>query len=194
MPNPSIELMYLYNVRQVKGEIQVYISQCDNFPYCEFSKEDLENDINVIRLYNIDESFTYSKRAKDLIKYNPQKFYAYIILCKTKLCEFNFIINTSISIINLSKLEKYSTKIYKNNIDKYLIKRINIETEILVITLYTHSGEVIISSNNKCKDIKHVIFGNVERMEIPKIVDLMMNLKYMFKLILIVYTVLNTMN
>ena len=172
IPNPSIELMYLYNVRQIKGEIQVYISQCNNFPYCEFSKEDLENNKNVIRLYNIDEYFTYSKRAKDLIKYDPQKFYAYIILCKTKSCEFNFIINTSISIINLSKLEKYSTKIYKNNIDKFLIKKIDIEIEILVISLYTHSGEVVISTNDKCENIKRVIFGNVERMEIPKICGL----------------------
>ena len=167
-PNPNEELMYQYSVRQLKGEIQVYIAKCEDFPYCQYSKEDIESNKNIINLYNIDEYFIYSKKAKDLIDYDPQKFEVYIILCKSDSCEFTFIINKSSSIINLSKLEKYSSKIYKNNIDKYSIKKNKEKTEIISVSVYTHSGEVMLSSNNKCEKIKHTIFGHLEKMEIPK--------------------------
>ena len=166
--NPSDDLMYRYSIRQIEGEIEVYITQCDNFPYCTYNYEEIEKNKNLLKLYNIDEYFIYSKKAKDLINYDPQQFQVFLILCKTDLCEFNFIINKSNSIINLSKLDKYSTKIYRNNIDKYLIKNNEEKTEILSVSLYTHSGEVILSSNNKCENITHQIFGHLERMEIPK--------------------------
>ena len=172
VPNPSSELMYRYHLRQIKGEIQVYVKECDDFPYIQLSKEDIENNEKVIKLYNIDEYFTYSKRAKDLVNYNPQKPLLFIILCMTNECEFNFIINTSNSIVNLSKLDKFSTKIYKNNIDKYSITKKDIDTKILSISLYTHSGEIVLSTNDKCEGIKHLIFGNLDRMEIPKICGL----------------------
>ena len=167
-PNPSDELIYHYSIRQIEGEIEVYIAQCDNFPYCQYSKTDLEKNENVTKLYNLDEVFIYSKKSKDLIKYDPQKIEVYLILCKTDSCQFSFIINKSNSIINLSKLEKFSSKIYKNNIDKFSIKKNKESTEILSISLYTHSGEVVLSSNNKCEDIKHIIFGNLDKLEIPK--------------------------
>ena len=167
-PNPNDELMYRYNVRQIEGEIEVYIAQCENFPNCQFTKEDILKNEKAIKLYNLNDYFTYARRAKDLINYDPQNFEVYLILCKSDTCDFNFIINKSNSIINLSKLEKYSTKIYKNNIDKYSIKKSKEDTEILSISLYTHSGEVMLSSNDKCEDIKHTIFGHLDRLEIPK--------------------------
>ena len=167
-PNPSDELIYHYSIRQIEGEIEVYIAQCDNFPYCQYSKTDLEKNENVTKLYNLDEVFIYSKKSKDLIKYDPQKIEVYLILCKTDSCQFSFIINKSNSIINLSKLEKFSSKIYKNNIDKFSIKKNKDSTEILSISLYTHSGEVVLSYNDKCEDIKHIIFGNLDKLEIPK--------------------------
>jgi len=167
-PNPNDELMYKYNVRQIEGEIEVYIAQCENFPYCQFTKEDILKNEKAIKLYNLNEYFTYSRRAKDLVNYDPENFEVYLILCKSDTCDFSFIINKSNSIINLSKLEKYSTKIYKNNIDKYSIKKSKEDTEILSISLYTHSGEVVLSSNDKCEDIKHTIFGHLDRLEIPK--------------------------
>ena len=167
-PNPNDELMYRYNVRQINGEIEVYIGQCNNFPYCQYKKEDLLNNEKVTKLYNLNEYFTYARRAKDLTVYNPQSFEVYLILCKSEVCDFQFIIDKSNSIVNLSKLEKYSTKIFKNNIDKYSIKKTKENTEILSVSVYTHSGEVVLSSNDKCESIKHTIFGNLERMEIPK--------------------------
>ena len=170
--NPSSELMYRYHFRQIEGEMQVYVIDCDDFPYVELSKKDIENNEKVIKLYNIDEYFTYSKRAKDLVNYNPQKTLLFIILCMSDNCEFNFIINTSNSIVNLSKLDKFSTKIYKNNIDKYSITKKDTDTEMLSISLYTHSGEIVLSTNDKCEGIKHLIFGNLDRMEIPKICGL----------------------
>ena len=103
-----------------------------------------------------------------MIKYNPEKIELYLILCKSDSCQFSFIINKSNSIINLSKLEKFSSKIYKNNIDKFSITKNKENTEILSISLYTFSGEVILSSNDKCEDIKRTIFGNLDKMEIPK--------------------------
>ena len=167
-PNPKDELMYQYNVRQINGEIEVYVGQCDNFPNCKYTKDDLTKNENIIKLYNLDEYFSYSRKAKDFTKYNPESFQVYLILCKSEVCDFQFIINKSNSIVNLSKLQKYSTKIYKNNIDKYSIAKTKDNTNILSVSLYTHSGEVILNSNDKCEDIKRIIFGHLERMEIPK--------------------------
>ena len=104
--NPNDELKYYYNIRQVKGEIQLYITQCEDFPNCHYSKDNLENNKNVIKIYNLDEYFIYSKKARDLINYDPKNFEVYVILCKSDSCEFSFIIEKSTTIINLSKIEK----------------------------------------------------------------------------------------
>jgi len=94
-PNPNDELMYRYSVRQIKGEIEVYVGKCDYFPFCQYSKEDLLNNDNVTKLYNLDEYFTYARRAKDLTNYNLESFEVYLILCKSEVCDFHFIINKS---------------------------------------------------------------------------------------------------
>ena len=167
-PNPNDELMYRYSVRQIEGEIEVYVGKCNNFPFCQYTKEDLLNKDKVKKLYNLDEYFTYARRAKDLTNYNLESFEVYLILCKSEVCDFHFIINKSNSIVNLTKLEKYSTKIYKNNIDKYSIEKRKENTKILSVSLYTHSGEVVLSSNDKCKNINHTIFGHLDRLEIPE--------------------------
>ncbi len=162
------DLRYIYSVLQIKGEIKVYISECDNFPYCTFTKENIEKNDKIISLYNINDIFVYSKRSTDFVNYDPEKIYVYIILCLSDSCEYTFIINKSNSFIDLTKLQKYSSKIYRNNIDKFYITPQNENTQIVSIILYTHSGEVMLSTNDNCEDIKHTIFGHLERLDIPK--------------------------
>ena len=171
-PNQKEDLRYLYNVRQISGEIKVYISLCDNFPYCKYSKEDLENNDNIKSLYNINEYFFYSKKSTNFVKYDPEKIPVYIILCLSDSCEYTFILNKNTAIIDLTQTEKYSSMIYKNNIDKFSILPKNKNTEIVSITLYTHSGEVMLNTNCHCEEIKHTIFGNMEKLEIPKSCDI----------------------
>ena len=177
-PNKNDDLRYLYNVRQIKGEIKVYITQCDNFPFCKYTKEDLENNNEVKNLYNINEFFIYSKKSTDFKKYDPVKMPVYIILCLSDSCEYKFIINKSTSFIDLTKLQKYSSKVLKNNIDKFTILPKNENSEIISITLYTHSGEVMLNTNAHCEEIKNTIFGNMEKLEIPKIC----NIKHSFEI------------
>ena len=177
-PNKNDDLRYLYNVRQIKGEIKVYISQCDNFPFCKYTKEDLENNDEIKNLYNVNEFFIYSKKSNDFKIYDPEKIPVYIILCLSDSCEYKFIINKSTSFIDLTKLQKYFSKILKNNIDKFTILPKNENSEIISITLYTHSGEVMLNTNDHCEDIKQTIFGNMEKLEIPKIC----NIKHSFEI------------
>jgi len=177
-PNKNDDLRYLYNIRQIKGEIKVYISQCDNFPFCQFTKEYLENNDKIKTLYNINEFFIYSKKSTDFNKFDPEKIPVYIILCLSDFCEFTFIINKSTSFIDLRKLQKYSSKILRNNIDKFTVLPQNENSEKILITLYTHSGEVLLNTNNHCEDIKHTIFGHMEKLEIPKIC----NIKHSFEI------------
>jgi hypothetical protein len=158
----------MYNVKQIKGEIKVFFSQCDKFPNCEITKKDLENNNNIISLYNINEVFTISKKAKDFTNYSPENILMYIILCLSDSCEYSFIINKSISFIDLTKLQKYSSEINKNNIDKFKISPKNENNQIISISAYTHSGEIMLSINDNCEDIKHLIFGHIEKIEIPK--------------------------
>ena len=167
-PNKKDDLRYLYNIRQISGEIKVFISQCDNFPYCEYTKEDLENNKNIKSLYNINDYFIYSKKSTAFAKFDPEQIPVYIILCLSDFCEYKFILNKNTDYIDLSKIQKYSSKIYKNSIDKFIILPENKNTEIVAITLYTHSGEVMLNTNDHCEEIKHTIFGNMEKLEIPK--------------------------
>jgi len=166
--NEISDLRYIYNVKQIKGEIKVFVSQCEKFPNCEITKKDLENNNKIISLYNIDGSFTFSTKAKDFSNYTPENILMYIILCLSDLCEYSFILNKSTSFIDLTRLQKYSSKIYKNNIDKYTISPNNENNQMISISVYTHSGEIMLSINDNCEDIKHMIFGHCEKMEIPK--------------------------
>ena len=168
--NKNSDLRYIYNVKQIKGEIKVFVSQCNKFPNCEITKKDLErNDNNKnINLYNIDDVFTFSTRAKDFQDYTPENILMYIILCLSDSCEYSFIINKSTSFIDLTKLQKYSSKIYMNNIDKFIISPKNDNNQLISISVYTHSGEIMLSINDNCEDIKHMIFGHCEKIEIPK--------------------------
>jgi hypothetical protein len=161
------ELKYTYNVHQIEGSIKVYVTKCKDYPNCQFTKESIETDKEAISLYNINEIFTHSKKASDIILDDPETIPVYAILCQNGPCKYKFILSKSSSIINLSNLGKFTSKINKNQIDKYLIaKKDGIEK--MTITLYTHTGEVMLRTNDKCENINHVIFGHMERMEIPK--------------------------
>ena len=166
--NEISDLRYIYNVKQIKGEIKVFVSQCEKFPNCEITKKDLENNNKIISLYNIDGSFTFSTKAKDFSKYTPKNILIYIIICLSDSCEYSFIINKSTSFIDLTILKKYSSKIYKSNIDKFTISPKNDNSQLISISVYTHSGEIMLSINDNCKEIRHMIFGHCEKIEIPK--------------------------
>ena len=166
--NPDKELNYLYNIRQIKGEIKVFVTQCNNYPNCKYTKEDLEkNDNNIINLNRIGENFIYINKAINLINHDSEKIPVYIILCISETCEYDFIINKSNSLVNLSKLKKYTSKINKNNIQKFSITPSE-NYEMIRINLYTHSGEVVLSNDLNCENIKQTIIGNLDRIEIPK--------------------------
>ena len=147
--NKNSELKYIYNVRQIKGEIKVYVSKCDTYPNCNFNKDNIEKDENAISLYNINDFFIFSKKSTYYSTYDPEKILVYIVLCLSNSCEFSFILNKSTSQINISKIGKYSTKINKNMIDKFIISK-NENVEQISINLYTHSGEVMLRTNDKC--------------------------------------------
>ena len=161
------ELKYTFNVHQSEGSIKVYTTKCKDYPNCKFNKENIEADKNAISLYNINEIFTYSKKASDIVLDDPETIPVYVILCQNGPCKYKFVLSKSSSIINLSNLGKFTSKINKNQIDKYLISQKD-GIEKMTITLYTHTGEVMLRTNDKCENIKHTIFGHMERMEIPK--------------------------
>ena len=167
-PNTEESLRYLYNVRQIEGEIKVFISKCDTFPSCTYSKESLERKNGIISLYNINDNFIYSEKSTDFTIYNPSNIYVYIILCLSDICKYSFIINKSTSSIDLTQLQKYSAKIRKNNVNKFTVLSKNEKAEMISVTLYTHTGEVFLTSNEICENIKYTRFGHVEKMEIPK--------------------------
>ena len=60
---------------------------------------------------------------------------------------------------NLNQLKKYSNPIKETDIDKFSVQ-INNDKDMtkIIITLFTHSGEVILSNNKNCNLIKHTIF------------------------------------
>ena len=90
------------------------------------------------------------------------------IILNSEIHVYSFNINKSTSFIDLTKLQKYFSKIYMNNIDKFIISPKNDNNQLISISAYTHSGEIMLSINDNCEDIKHMIFGHCEKIEIPK--------------------------
>ena len=167
-PNKNSELNYIYNAHQIKGEIKVYVTKCSDYSNCDFNKEYLEKDKETKILYNIDEFYTHSKKSTDYTSFHRNQLLYYVILCLSDTCEYKFVLNKNTAVINLSKFGKYTSKISKNQIDKFIIsKKDNLEQ--ISITLSTHSGEVMLNANDKCENITHMIFGHVEKIQIPKI-------------------------
>lgn len=166
--NTKESLRYLYSVRQIEGEIKVYTVKCGTFPSCTYFKANLEVEYQIKSLYNINDNFIYSEKSTDISIYDHSNIYVYIILCLSDICKYTFTINKSTSSIDLTKLQKYSAKINKNNANKFTVLSKNEKAEMISITLYTHTGEVFLSSNEICESIKYTRFGHVEKMEIPK--------------------------
>ena len=169
--NQNEELKYLYNIHQKEGEIKVYVTNCKDYPDCDFTKdslENLENDGKAISLYNINGLFVHSKVSENYDSNDSENMLIYVVLCLSNLCKYDFILNKSTSIINLSKFGKFTSQINKNMIDKYYIEK-NDNIDNITITLYTFSGEVMLRTNDKCENITHTIFGHMEKYEIPKI-------------------------
>ena len=137
------------------------------YPNCDFTKETIEKDENTISLYNINGLFVHSINSDEAQINDSENILVYVVLCLTDSCKYKFILNKSTSTINLSKFGKFASKINKNLIDKFSISKKD-DIEKITITLYTFSGEVMLRTNDKCEKIEHIIFGHMEKLEIPK--------------------------
>ena len=73
--NKNSELSYIYNARQIKGEIKVYVTKCSDYSNCDFNKEYLEKDKETKILYNIDEFYTHSKKLTDYTSFHRSNYY-----------------------------------------------------------------------------------------------------------------------
>ena len=175
------ELKYIFNLNRLKGEIAVYYDQCEDYPNCIYSKDILEQkekeattNSTFKKLFNIDEIFIHSKKVKDISILDNKKPYVYIIRCLSDICSYEFNLQKSDENKNLNQIKKYSGSIKKTQIDTFSIqlKEDNQDISKIIITLFTHSGEVMLNTNNNCNLIKHTIIGHIEKIEIPKECDL----------------------
>ena len=168
------ELKYIFNLNRLKGEVVVYYDQCDDYPNCLYSKEILEANSTFKKLFNIDEVFIHSKNVKDVKILDNKKPFVYIVLCLSEFCSYEFNLQKSDEIKNLNQIKKYSGSIKKTQIDKFSIKLKDENQDVskIIVTLFTHTGEVMLNTNNNCDLIKHSIIGHIEKIEIPKECDL----------------------
>ena len=172
------ELKYVFSLKRLKGEILVYYDQCLDYPNCIYSKEVIEQkekESNTLKkLYYIDEVFILPQKSKEILsKLDYQKPFIYLIQCLSDICSYEFSLHKNDDVKNLNQLKKYSNSIKETDIDKYSVQ-INNDKDIskIIITLFTHSGEVMLSTNKNCNLIKHTIIGSIEKFEIPKECDL----------------------
>ena len=157
------DLKYIFNLKRKKGKILVYFDQCLDYPNCFYSKEILEQkekestiESTFKKLFNIDEIFIHSKKL-DLIL-DIQKPFVYIIQCLSENCSYEFWLQKSDEIKNLNQIKKYSGSIKQTQIDKFSvqIKNDQIISKIIII-LFTHSGEVMLNTNNNCNLINIIL-------------------------------------
>ena len=173
---------YIFSLNRLKGEILVFYDQCLDYPNCVYSKEILEQkekesqkDSIFKKLFNIDEVFIHSQKINENLSSDSQKPFVYIVECLSDICSYEFSLHKSDTVKNLNQLKKYSNSIKQTEIDKYSIKIDKNNKDSIsksIITLYTHAGEVMLSTNNNCDLMKHTIIGHIEKLEIAKECDL----------------------
>ena len=172
-----------FNLKVIKGVIEMFVVRCDTFPDCSYTYEQLldeskniEND-KIIKPHIVNDMFSYSDYTQnDEIDLSPFSYKQNLmfVYCsdesKTDLCQFEISFFTEKDKILLLNNDKFYQYMLVNEIDLYQInipKSSDPFSKIQVI-LYTFTGDALYqkdqNNNNETKNINitHDFVGGKE--------------------------------
>ena len=175
-----------FNLKVIKGHIDMFVVRCDTFPDCSYKYEELleeskiiEND-KIIKPHIVNDMFSYSDYTKegeiDLSPFNYKQNLMYVYCsdeAKTDLCQFEISFFTEKDRILLLNNDKFYQYMLEGEIDLYQInipKSSDPFSKIQVI-LYTFTGDALYNAigTNKNLTVTHDFVGGKEIYEyIPK--------------------------
>ena len=171
---PSYSQNIIMNLKYTEGNAKLYYGICNNYPNCNFQKEQLnqletEKDIN----NNI---FIKKPINSNMTKpYSDPEFQVAIIYCSNKEnekdCEYFITLSNDNDGINLIENEKYYTSVkgYKNDKYQFNIYDGNKELEYLIINLYSFTGQghiTIYSDKEMTLEITKAAITSIQNKEI----------------------------
>ena len=141
-----IKQMTFY-VKILKGEPEIYIYNCEDYPNCYNDIYQLKNDNSVIKpkISNNISSYTINTNDfKDLSPYYPEQnlLYVYCPQNEQEYCQFQILMYSNLDEIVLSPNYKFYSNLQKDNIDLYRIHLPKGKDEIKKIQVLLYSNEV----------------------------------------------------
>ena len=135
-----------YYLKILKGEPEIYISYCEDYPNCYKDIYQLRNDKNVIKPKvenNICSYKNYSNGFNDLSPYYPKQslLYVYCPENEQNYCQFKILIYSNLDIITLLPNDKFYSNLQKENSDFYKIHLPKGKDEIKKIQVFLYSNE-----------------------------------------------------
>ena len=189
--NPSYRIytQMNFNLKVIKGRVEMFVVRCETFPDCSYTYEQLseesknkEND-KVIKPHIINDMFSYSDYVKngekDLSPFNYKQNLMFVYCSedtKTDVCQYEvsfFSENDKILLLNNDKFYQYMLKdekdIYQIHIPKFSDTFSKIQIILYTFTGHSSLDSKIITNNSIEIDVKHDFVGEKEIYEyIPK--------------------------
>ena len=180
--NPSNRIVneMNFNVKVLKGIMEMFIAKCDTFPDCSYTYEELlkesknlENN-KIIKPHIINDMFSYSdyikEGEKDLAPYNYEQSLMYLYCNESNVgfCQFEISFFTDKDRILLLNDDKFYQYMLKNEIDSYQIHvpKLSDPFSKIQVILYTFTGDSsykhISCTNENLVDITHDFVGGKE--------------------------------
>ena len=160
-----------FNLKVIKGKVEMFLVRCETFPDCSYTYEELleeskkiENDI-IIKPHIINDMFSYSDYAKegetDLAPFNYKQNLMFVYCSeetKIDLCKFEISYFTEKDKILLLNNDKFYQYMLTDEVDLYQInvpKSSDPFSKIQVI-LYTFTGDANYQTLNEKNDTKEI--------------------------------------
>ena len=175
-----------FNLKVIKGRVEMFVVRCDTFPDCSYTYEELlegskniGNDI-IIKPHIINDMFSYSDYAKegeiDLSPFNYKQNLMFVYCSeetKADLCQFEISFFTEKDKILLLNNDKFYQYMLTKEIDLYqiIVPKSSSPFSKIQVTLYTFTGDANYETiNDKLElNITHDFVGGKEIYEyIPK--------------------------
>ena len=161
-----------YYLKPLKGNPEIFIDHCEDYPNCNKDISQLKNDNKVIKpkiinnIYSFYSYTYYTNRAKDLSPYYPKQnlLYAYCPETEKEYCQFEILIYSNLDEIVLSHNSEFYSNLKKDELDLYKIHLPKGNDEIKKIQIFLHSNENVelISENMNNITIKKDKYAGTE--------------------------------
>ena len=178
-----------FYLKILKGNPEMYIIKCKDYPNCANTYKQLINDKNIIKPDLRENVYSYTKtnndvdEKKDLSPYGVSQDLLYVY-CPEKnnddYCQFQVLIHSNLDEITLFQNDKFYSNLLKDesNLFKIHIPKSNIEIEKIKIILNTTEGEFeLITDKNENIDVNIETLGNNQICEYTPYNDYSINSK-----------------